>query len=128
MCHRDVKAVNTLLGPGGERWLLDWDNCGPLESWREFGNLLLHHVGRDLAVVDIVGAYRDAGGCALPASPAVFATGVAVWLNFLHGQALVALDDAADREHRKFAAAGVTALVDGMPTVRALERASACLR
>lgn len=127
MCHRDLKAVNTVLGPCGERWLLDWDNCGPQEPWRELGSLLLHHVGDNQAVADIADAYREAGGSAAPISPDIFVTGLAVWLNFLHGQAAVALDVTAEREHRLFAAERVTALVDGMPTVKALERAAAAL-
>lgn len=128
MCHRDLKAVNTLLEAGGQRWLLDWDNCGPQESWRELGNLLLHHVGDDSAVAAIADAYQDAGGCAAPRSLDIFATGLAVWLNFLHGQATLALDETAEREHRSFAGDEVAALVDGFPAMQALESAAAAWR
>lgn len=127
-CHRDVQANNTLLDDDGRRWLLDWDNCGPQEPWREFGNLLLQHVADDAAVAGIAAAYREAGGIDWPQTPALFATGLAVWLNFLHGQALVALDKATDPGQRAFATDKVTALAAGVPSMQALECAAAATR
>lgn len=127
-CHRDLQANNTLLDDDGRRWLLDWDNCGPQETWRELGTVLLPHVGDDAAVARIAGACRDAGGDDWPETPQLFATGLAVWLNFLHGQALVALGEAADPAHRAFAADKVAALVPGVPSMQALDCAATATR
>jgi len=127
-CHRDLQANNTLLDDVGRRWLLDWDNCGPQETWRELGTVLLHHVGDDAAVARIAGAYREEGGDDWPETPQLFATGLAVWLNFLHGQALLALDEDADPAHRAFAADKVSALVPGVPSMQALDCAATATR
>lgn len=127
-CHRDLKAVNTLVAGDGSRALLDWDNCGPQQPWRELGAVLLHCAGDEAAVARIAAAYRQAGGPAWPETVELFATGLAVWLNFLHGQALVAMDQAADETHRAFAQESVSALVEGVPTLEALERAAEATR
>lgn len=127
-CHRDLQANNTMLNDNGRRWLLDWDNCGPQEPWREFGNLLLQHVEDDAATASIAAAYRQSGGVDWPPTPTLFATGLAVWLNFLHGQGLVVLDEAADPRHRAFATENVTALVAGVPSMQTLECAVAATR
>ncbi len=127
-CHRDLKAVNTLVAGDGSRKLLDWDNCGPQQPWRELGAVLLHCAGDEAAVARIAAAYRRAGGPAWPETVELFATGLAVWLNFLHGQALVAMDPAADETHRAFAQETVSALVEGVPTLKALERAAEATR
>jgi hypothetical protein len=130
MCHRDLKPENTLRGSGG--WsLIDWDNAGPHEPWREIGTTLLHHVGADSDLADaaaLVREYADAGGAPLPADETVFATGVAIWLNFLGAQAALALDRTQDAEHRDFAEARVPGLIAGMPSMAALADAARALR
>ncbi|MEV6521076.1 phosphotransferase [Longispora sp. NPDC051575] len=114
-CHRDLKTANTLLGPDGDRFLLDWDTSGPQEPWRELGTLLIHHVRDDAAVGAIAGAYRKAGGPGWPAGATLFATGLAVWLNFLDGQVCTALDESADADDRAFAESIATRLTEDIP-------------
>lgn len=123
-CHRDLKAVNTLVTEDGRRWLLDWDNCGPQQPWRELGTVLMDHVGNDTALRQIAMAYREAGGPGWPRTADLFATGLAVWLNFLHGQAQLALDETAEPQHRVFAEERIAALILGVPSLHALESAA----
>jgi Phosphotransferase enzyme family len=114
-CHRDLNGSNVLAGPGG-RWLVDWDNAGPLEPWREFGALLTEHLDDHAALTRLARSYAAAGGPAtsLPAGPAMFATGLAIWLNFLAGQAEEALR--TDSEHRSWATDRVDGLLGPFPT------------
>jgi aminoglycoside phosphotransferase (APT) family kinase protein len=123
-CHRDLKSTNTLVGADGARFLLDWDTSGPQEPWRELGMLLLHHVGSGEALADIAGAYRSAGGRSGPSGAEVFATGLAVWLNFLYGQICGALDPAMDDRFRASARESAGQLVDGIPSLSALDTAA----
>lgn len=124
-CHRDLKAHNTLLAADGSRALLDWDTSGAQEPWRELGLLLIHHVGDDAATAAIAGAYRDAGGGAWPAGPELFATGLAVWLNFLHGQIGVVLDAGSAADRRARAGESAQQLVGRIPSMGALAHAAA---
>ncbi|WP_020578858.1 phosphotransferase [Actinopolymorpha alba] len=123
-CHRDLKATNTLLAEDGSRYLLDWDTCGPQEPWRELGTLLLHHVGCEDAIVAISARYHRAGGRPWPGDASGFATGLAVWLNVLHGQLQLALDPNTDPQHRQSAERTVTGLLDGIPGLAALDAAA----
>ena len=116
-CHRDLNGSNVLAGPGG-RWLVDWDNAGPLEPWRELGALLTEHLDDPAALTRLATAYAGAGGpltpggrgsAELPAGAAFFATGLAIWLNFLAGQVEEVLR--ADAGHRDWALARVDGLL-----------------
>jgi hypothetical protein len=126
MCHRDLQPANTLLATDGHR-LLDWDNAGPHEPWREVGTMLLHLLGEDVDLRELVGTYQDAGGVPLPAGVTLFASGLAIWLNFLQAQALIAVDAAAENEHRSFAEDRVSAMVTNLPSLAELEQAAARL-
>jgi len=121
-CHRDLKANNTLLEPDGHRWLLDWEDAGAHDPAREVGTVLLHHVADEGALARLAAAYGAAGGVALPEGAGVFASGIAVWLNFLGGQIGVLLDPDAGAEHRAFATPKVRGLLDDVPDASALER------
>ena len=59
-CHRDALAANTMLSAEGRRWLIDWENHGAMEPWREVGVLLLHHVQSPETVAAIARRYRAA--------------------------------------------------------------------
>ncbi len=121
-CHRDLKANNTLLEPDGRRWLLDWEDAGPHDPAREVGTVLLHHVPDEGVLGRLAAAYGAAGGVALPEGAEVFASGIAVWLNFLGGQVGVLLDPDAGAEHHAFATPKVRGLLDDVPDASTLER------
>lgn len=127
MCHRDVKATNVIADRSGGRWLVDWDNAGAMAPWREVGLLLMHHLADPDALARIGAAYRRSGGVELPVGVGLFATGLAVWLNFLDGQARAAIDPATGADHRRYAEEKVTGLLTVMPPVDRLERAAAGL-
>jgi Ser/Thr protein kinase RdoA (MazF antagonist) len=126
MSHRDLKPENTLRDEGvdGSWSLLDWDNAGPHEPWREIGTMLLHHVGTGEEPAALAQEYRDAGGMEMPVDESVFASGVAIWLNFLRAQSRLALDETQDAEHRAFAQDRVPALIHGLPSLAALADAA----
>jgi Ser/Thr protein kinase RdoA (MazF antagonist) len=129
MAHRDLKPDNTLRGVRG--WsLIDWDNAGPHEPWREVGTTLLHHLGSGAGdeLTLLVREYRDAGGAPLPDDATVFASGVAIWLNFLRAQAELSLDGSHDAEHRSFADERVPGLIAGIATMTVLGDEARMLR
>jgi aminoglycoside phosphotransferase (APT) family kinase protein len=126
-CHRDLKNTNVLVGLESN-WLVDWDNAGPMTPWRELGHLLMHHLNSETNLRQITSAYRGAGGTASIEGPEGFATGLAVWLNFLHGQATSVLDSELEDEHRAYALEKVVPLLRSMPDLRALEQASLLCR
>ncbi|WP_165367489.1 phosphotransferase enzyme family protein [Phytoactinopolyspora endophytica] len=124
MCHRDPKASNVLRDAAGRRWLVDWDNAGPMAPWRELGLLLMHHLA-DVDALRVIGAcYRDHGGPAQLGTAQGFATGLATWLNFLRGQAGVLLDPKATPDHRQFAEQRVTGLLRNIPALEQLDHAA----
>jgi hypothetical protein len=107
--------------------LVDWDNVGPLAPQREFGALLTRHLDNPANLRRVVTAYRAAGGPAAIDSPAGFATGLAISLNFLHGQANATLDPNLAAHHRHFAHNQVTAVLNSLPTLERLEQAAHAL-
>jgi hypothetical protein len=122
-CHRDLKNSNVLRSADRTQ-LVDWDNAGLLAPYRELGALLIRQLDSPDNLRQVAGSYRAAGGPAEIDGPAGFATGLAIHLNFLHGQASAAMDAALPDEHRAFAERQVPALLDTLPTVEALERAA----
>ncbi|WP_343979142.1 MULTISPECIES: phosphotransferase enzyme family protein [Kribbella] len=126
-CHRDLRNANVLRS-ATRNYLVDWDNVGTLAPWRELGALLMHHLDQPKNLRQIIIAYRTAGGPANLDGPAGFATGVAISLNFLHGQASAALDVGLADEHRAFAARQVADLLISLPTLDLLEQAAGVVR
>lgn len=122
LCHRDLKANNTLVERDGTRWLVDWDDVGAHDPAREVGTVLLHHVPDEAALGLLAAAYGAAGGAPLPEGPELFASGVAVWLNVLAGQVGVLLDAEAEPEHRAFALPKVRGLLEDVPAHDVLVR------
>lgn len=131
-CHQDLKNTNVVravVGHGNAaadrpaHWLVDWDNVGPLAPWRELGSLLLRHASNEHTVRQIIESYRSTGGPAQIHGPESFATGLAIHLNFLHGQATSAMNEELPDPHRHFAATQVHSLLESVPDLPALEQA-----
>ncbi|GAB2601124.1 phosphotransferase enzyme family protein [Kribbella endophytica] len=123
LCHRDLTPSNVLIGADGP-YLVDWDNVGPLPPARELGVLLINDLTDEHAVRRLVSAYRAAGGPGEITGPDSFATGLAIMLNFLHGQTSAALDTDLADEHRAFAASQLAGLIQSVPAPGVLERAA----
>lgn len=119
-CHRDLKAENTLVGPDGHCWLLDWDNVGPLAPWRELGILLVHWWDREQVLGELTRTYQQAGGPAYPRDATILASGLAQWLNHLAGQAALLLDPSVNLAAREYALPRVTGLLRDIPGAAAL--------
>lgn len=122
-CHRDLKNDNT-IERSGSWFLVDWDNAGPMPPARELGLLLMDHIADDRALRLVTSGYRDAGGPAQIRQPDDFATGLAVWLNFLAVQIQVCLDEPPGTEHSEFAEDRVRGLIRDLPTARVIEAAA----
>ncbi|MEV8371480.1 phosphotransferase [Kribbella sp. NPDC056861] len=128
-CHRDLANSNVLRATvAGGNWLVDWDNVGPLAPERELGALLLREIERPEAFGRVLSAYRKAGGPAEIDGPGGFATGVAIWLNFLHGQGMAALDTELAEQHREYAEEQVCGLLVSLPELATLQRAAEAAR
>jgi aminoglycoside phosphotransferase (APT) family kinase protein len=123
LCHRDLTPSNVLIGADGP-YLVDWDNVGPLPPARELGFQLINHLTDEHVVRRLVSAYRAAGGPGEITGPESFATGLAIMLNFLHGQTSAALDPDLADEHRAFAARQIAGLIRSVPAPGVLERAA----
>ncbi|WP_328323739.1 phosphotransferase [Kribbella sp. NBC_00382] len=126
-CHRDLRNSNVLRS-GPNTLLVDWDNAGQLAPHRELGALLMPYLHSPADLRQIADAYRTAGGPGRIDDPSGFATGLAISLNFLHGQASAAMDDAVAEQHRTFAAQQVVDLLDTLPTLELLEQAATTIR
>jgi hypothetical protein len=127
-CHRDVNGGNVVRDGAGRNWLVDWDNHGPLEPWRELGALLIEHLPVPQRLGRLAAAYREDSrvDLLLPDGPELFATGLAVWLNFLAEQVtgVVESRDLGD-EQRAWSAARADGLIGPFPTVADLASAAA---
>jgi aminoglycoside phosphotransferase (APT) family kinase protein len=113
-----------LVDGTGDLVLLDWDDAGPACPDRELaGVLVFWHVddagqADDAAVARTLAAYQAAGGPGRLRDERSFGMYIAGRLNFLHGQASVALDPSAAPEHRQYAASEVSDTLARLPTVR----------
>jgi hypothetical protein len=88
----------------------------------------MEHVGDPQTVATLADDYTRAGGRPLPRGVPLFASGAAVWLNFLRTRALLALDETHSADHRSRAAKAIPSLVRDMPSMRSLERAAQAIR
>lgn len=127
-CHRDLGANNVLRDRTGRWWLLDWDNHGPLEPWRELGALLLSAWSDRERLGRLGSAYREENAIEIPDGPELFATGVAVWLNFLAGQIVEATDDDVSAEQAAWSTDMVDRLLVPWPTLGDLAAAAGATR
>lgn len=130
-CHRDLKNTNVLRpahNVAEGNWLVDWDNVGPLAPERELGALLMWHLHKPVNLRRILTAYHAAGGPAEITGPASFATGLAITLNFLHGQAMLAMDTAHSEAHRHYATRQIAGLISGLPDLAQLKTAAGISR
>ncbi|MEU4390032.1 phosphotransferase [Kribbella sp. NPDC023855] len=123
-CHRDLKNSNVLRPASNVaegNWLVDWDNVGPLSPERELGALLMWHLHNPADLRRLVTGYHAAGGPAEITGPASFATGLAISLNFLHGQAALAMDTGHAETHRRYATRQVAGVISGLPDLAQLK-------
>jgi Ser/Thr protein kinase RdoA (MazF antagonist) len=130
-CHQDLHPDNALVADSGELVPLDWDDTGPACPDRELAGLLMFwHVngdGRadDAAVERTIAAYYAAGGPGRVRDEQSFGMYLAGRLNFLHGQATVALDPCTTAEHRRYAATEVSDTLARLPALPLISLAAA---
>ncbi len=113
--HNDLQLSNMMIC-GTDRWLLDWDNTGAQEPWREVGALLLHSRHTPEQGRSLLRTYRDAGGREVPRDSSVFAMVMCSVLNFLYVQAEVLCDPSATLADRDFARPIVADLLSSIPS------------
>jgi hypothetical protein len=87
----------------------------------------MEHMRDPDVVALIVDEYSRAGGAPLLDGVSLFATGVAVWLNFLRTRALIALDESQVVEQREHATEALRALIRDMAGLGELQRAAAAI-
>jgi aminoglycoside phosphotransferase (APT) family kinase protein len=113
-CHRDFNPDNVIPAVrGGRLTVLDWENAGPLDPLRELGYAIFAWCtgggSFDPAAADaMLAAYADATGRTPDLASDLYATAVAVHLNFLMAMASTAL---TEPEHRSYAQAALTGLL-----------------
>ncbi|MGI8869781.1 MAG: phosphotransferase [Mycobacteriales bacterium] len=98
MTHTDLRPQNVLVDDAGHFVLLDWDDAGPLSRDRVVASALVAwhvHDGKTdtEAIRRTLAAYRASGGRARLTDADVFGELIAGSLNYLNGQAGIALDD-----------------------------------
>jgi Ser/Thr protein kinase RdoA (MazF antagonist) len=122
ICHRDLHPDNVLVEATGELAVLDWDDAGPACPGRELAGLLMFwHVDDngtvdDAAVERTLAAYRAAADPGRLRDEQSFGMYIACRLNFLEGQASVALDPGAAPEDRAYASSEISDTLARLPT------------
>ncbi len=122
--HRDLQPANVMIGADGRRRLVDWDNAGGLSDWRELGSQLIHWLHAPAELSAAYDLYRSAGGTARVTGPSVFATAVAVRLNFLAEQVRRLVDPATSADDRDYAEGWLPGLLDDVPRLDGLVEAA----
>ena len=130
-CHRDLHPDNVLADGCGALIPLDWDDTGPADPGQELAGLLMFwHAADDGGAADeaAVGrtlrAYYAAGGHGELRDEKSFGMYLAGRLNFLHGQASLALDPGTSPEDRDYASAEVSDTLARLPTISLIRRLS----
>jgi Ser/Thr protein kinase RdoA (MazF antagonist) len=122
-CHQDLHPDNVLATDSGDLVPLDWDDTGPACPDRELAGLLMFwHVNEDgqsddAAVQRTLAAYHAAGGPGHVRDEQSFGMYLAARLNFLHGQATVALDPSTTPEHRRYACTEISDTLARLPAL-----------
>ncbi|HET7475555.1 MAG TPA: phosphotransferase [Dermatophilaceae bacterium] len=125
--HCDVNLTNVLLAADGRRWLVDWDNCGPMAPAQEIGRLFQDHYRDDVVVRGLAAAYRQADGPADLRGEHVMVAAQAIWLNYLAEQVTLLLQPDVDPSHARHAEDGLV-LLHQMPSPGQLEHTLRVLR
>ena len=122
-CHQDLHPDNVLVADSGDLIPLDWDDTGPACPDRELAGLLMFwHVNvdgqaDDAAVTRTIAAYRAAGGPGQVRDELSFGMYLAGRLNFLHGQATVALDPGTTADDRRYACTEISDTLARLPAL-----------
>lgn len=125
--HCDLQPANVMIGADGGRQLVDWDNAGGASDWRELGGRLIDFVEAPADLRAAYGSYRAAGGTARVTGPSVFATAIAVRLNFLAEQARRLTDPTTSEDDRDYATGLFPGLLDDVPRLDRLIEAARLL-
>ncbi len=127
-CHRDLHPDNVVVDGSGDLIPLDWDDTGPACPSQELAGLLMFWhfddggAADDAAAVRTLRAYYAAGGPGRLRDERSFGMYVAGRLNFLHGQASLALNPDASPEDREYASLEVSDTLARLPTVALIRR------
>ena len=127
-CHRDLHPDNVLVDRSGALVPLDWDDTGPACPSQELAGLLLFWHGDDrgtadeAAVVRTLSAYYTAGGRGRLRDERSFGMYLAGRLNFLQGQASLALDPGISPADQEYASSEVSDTLIRLPSVSLIGR------
>ena len=128
ICHCDLHPDNVLVDSTGELVLLDWDDAGPACPDRDLAAVLafwyINERGHadEAAVERTLRAYRSVGGPGRLRNERSFGMYIAGRMNFLHGQACVALDPGPGGDDRQHASSEVSDALARLPTISMISR------
>lgn len=101
--HTDFQPQNVLVDAQGQFVLLDWDDAGPSSPARALGQLTnnwhIHGTTVDHdGIRQTLDGYRSAGGTTTVTDVNVFGESICGYLNYVHSQCELALDQSQDAE------------------------------